>query len=112
MPIDDSTDALHAAEGSVPDGILNDTDTVSTTVVGGIDETDGLSDGVTDDDELLERVRDDDNDGEDVTLSDEDALSLIDVLNDNVTESDADALQLKLVDTLAETDALTDGELE
>ena len=56
MPTDDSTEALHAADGRVPDGILNEIDTVSTTVVGGTDDTDGLSDGVIDDDALLEAV--------------------------------------------------------
>ena len=55
-PTDDSTDALHAADGRVPDGILNEIDTVSTTVVGGTDDTDGLSEGVTDDDALSEAV--------------------------------------------------------
>ena len=50
-PTDDSTDALQAADGGVPDGMLKDTDTVSTTVVGGMGEADALSEDVT----LLER---------------------------------------------------------
>ena len=72
MPTDDSTDALHAAEGRVPEGILNETDTVSTTVVGGTDDTDGLSEGVTDEDALL------------------DAVTITEEVTDGVTDDDED----------------------
>ena len=90
MPTDDSTEALHAADGRVPEGILNDTDTVSTTVVGGTDDTDGLSDGVTDDDTVLDtvvlpdsvdvKVRDVDPDRLSVAVSDAEAVTLLDTL--------------------------------
>ena len=122
MPTDDSTDALHAADGTVPEGILKDTDTVSTTVVGGTDDTDGLSEGVTDDDTLLDtvvlpdsvdvKVRDVDPDRLNVAVSDAEAVALLDTLREGVTEGDTDALALKLRDALEETDALADGELE
>ena len=122
MPTDDSTDALHAAEGRVPEGILNDTDTVSTTVVGGTDDTDGLSEGVTDEDALLDTVvlpdsvddtvRDVDTDRLNVAVSDAEAVALLDTLRDSEREGDTDALALELGDALAEADALDDGELE
>ena len=73
MPTDDSTDALHAADGTVPEGILKDTDTVSTTVVGGTDDTDGLSEAVTDDDALSE------------------AVAITEELTDGVSDGDEDA---------------------
>ena len=73
MPTDDSTDALHAADGRVPEGILNETDTVSTTVVGGTDDTDGLSEGVIDDDALREAVEITEELTEGVSEGDEDA---------------------------------------
>ena len=122
MPTDDSTDALHAADGRVPEGILNETDTVSTTVVGGTDDTEGLSEGVIDDDALLDwvvlpdsvdvAVRDVDPDRLNVAVSDAEAVALLDTLREGVREGDADALALKLRDALEETDALADGELE
>ena len=122
MPTDDSTDALHAAEGRVPEGILNDTDTVSTTVVGGTDDTDGLSEGVADEDALLDTVvlpdsvddtvRDVDTDRLNVAVSDAEAVALLDTLRDSEGEGDTDALALELGDALAEADALADGELE
>ena len=73
MPTDDSTDALHAADGTVPEGILNEIDTVSTTVVGGTDDTDGLSEGVIDDDALSE------------------AVAITEELTDGVSDGDEDA---------------------
>ena len=45
-PTEDSTEALHTADAEVPDGMLNDSVVVSTTVVAGMEETEGLSEGV------------------------------------------------------------------
>ena len=100
-PTDDSTDALHAAEGSVPDGMLKDTDTVSTTVDGGIDDTDGLSEDDTDTDALLDSV---------ALLDDStDALTDVDAVSDSVCEEDT------LIEsvTLAEdaTDDVPEGDI-
>jgi len=131
-PTDDSTDASHAADGGVPDGKLKDTDTVSTTVVGGIDDTEGLREGVTDDvalaDTLLLPVRltdalsEKDSDGDTVAEPVHDGVALPDALD--VTEEltdpladvelveDADALKLTLDVALLDADTLADGELE
>jgi len=98
VPTDDSTDALHAADGGVPDGILKDTDTVSTTVVGGRDDTDGLCDDVIDADALLDSV----------ALPDDatDAVSNVEAVAEGV--ADADALIVKVVLADDATDGVTD----
>ena len=51
-PTDDSTEALHTADAEVPDGMLNDSVEVSTTVVGGTADPDTLSEGVAEGDTL------------------------------------------------------------
>ena len=51
---DDSTDALHTADDDVPDGTLKDSVAVSTTVVGGTDDADGVTDGEKDGEALAE----------------------------------------------------------
>ena len=99
-PTDDSTDALHTADDDEPDGMLNVTVDVSTTVVGGMDDTDGLSEGVTDDDELIvaESLATELTETDDVlvTDADKDAVDDADPLTDEVA--------LRLEDTLGDGD--------
>jgi len=82
----------------VSDGILKDTDTVSTTVVGGRDDTDGLCDDVFDADALLDSV----------ALPDDatDAVSDVDAATEGVNDADA------LIDRVVLTDEATDGVAE
>ena len=135
-PTDDSTEALHTADAEVPDGMLNDSVEVSTTVVGGMEETEGLSEGVTDVEELivgdslderlieavtvLESDTDDDtvsdtvNDGDDVkdadALTDDDTLTLEDT--ELATLDEMDDVELTDDDTLTLDDALDEGDVE
>ena len=107
-PTDDSTDALHTAAADVPEGILNDSVDVSTTVVGGMDETEGLREGVTEGDTLDVTVTLADNVGEDNAVDDSDVvgddatLLLTELLNEG--EAPTDALTLD--------DTLDDGDVE
>ena len=101
-PTEASTDALHAAAADVPDGTANETLAVNTTVEGGIDDTEG----VTEDERELEAVVD----ALSVLESDVDAMRLL--------ESDVDAVRLleREGDTLAllvsDADTLAEGEVE
>ena len=101
-PTDDSTDALHTADAEVPDGMLKDSVVVSTTVVAGMEETEGLSEGVTEVEELI--VADSLNE----ELIEADTLLDSDTDEDNVSEADA----LTVDDTLTLDDALDEGDVE
>ena len=131
-PTDDSTDTLHTAAEDEPDGMLKDTVAVSTTVVGGTDDTDGLSDGVTDGDTLEETemlpVTDDEKDADSdidgvsvsaelplgVALTEADAATETLAEDDSVIEalSDDDAVIEALSDDDTATDALTDDDVD
>ena len=111
-PTDDSTEARHTADAEVPDGKLNDSVEVSTTVVGGMEETEGLSEGVTDGDTVgvTDTLGEEDND------NDKAVLALTELLDDDETaeeplpvcETDEDRVCVddKLLDTLDETDVV------
>ena len=111
-PTDDSTDALHTAAADVPEGILNDSVDVSTTVVGGMDETEGLSEGVTDVDALIVVLSLDDE------LIDADTVLEREADSDTVIETDGDEDDVEDGDVLADDDALSlddtldDGDVE
>ena len=107
---DDSTDAPHTAEADVPDGMLKDTVAVSTTVVGGMDEAEGLTVDDTEDEPLLDvdrlldtvAVSDNDDDRDTDTDGDEEAETLTDILDD--IDRVTDVVRLTLGDTLADAE--------
>ena len=111
-PTEDSTEALHTADAEVPEGMLNDSVVVSTTVVAGMEDTDGLSEGVTDVEELI--VADSLGEG----LSEADTVLESDTDDDNVEDTDTladddeDADALADDDTLTLDDALDEGDVE
>ena len=111
-PTEDSTEALHTADAEVPDGILNDSVVVSTTVVAGMEDTEGLSEGVTDVEELI--VADSMGEGlseaDTVLESDTDDDNVGDAVDDGDDDKDADALTDD--DTLTLDDALDEGDVE
>ena len=131
-PTEDSTEALHTADAEVPDGMLNDSVVVSTTVVAGIEDTDGLSEGVTEGDTLNVTVKlvDDDADNDDAGLALTEILDEEDATTEllAVCELDADAVgvgdaliatlddtedvELTDDDTLTLDDALDEGDVE
>ena len=97
-PTEDSTEALHTADAEVPDGMLNDSVVVSTTVVAGMEDTDGLSEGVTEGDTLNVTVKlvDDDEDNDDAGLAlteildEEEAATEPLILDDALDEGDVE----------------------
>ena len=101
-PTEDSTEALHTADAEVPDGMLNDSVVVSTTVVAGMEDTEGLSEGVTDVEELI--VADSLGEG----LIEADTVLESDTDDDMVDDTDA----LTDDDTLTLDDALDEGDVE
>ena len=101
-PTEDSTEALHTADAEVPDGMLNDSVVVSTTVVAGMEDTEGLSEGVTDVEELI--VADSLGEG----LIEADAVLESDTDEDNVCDAVNDGDD----DTLTLDDALDEGDVE
>ena len=111
-PTDDSTDALHTAAADVPEGILNDSVDVSTTVVGGMDETEGLSEGVTEGDTLDVTVTlaDDDDDKDDAGLLLTELLHEGEAATDALSLGEADTEEVAVGDTLLITLGDTDDE--
>ena len=111
-PTEDSTEALHTADAEVPDGMLNDTDVVSTTVVAGMEDTEGLSEGVTDVEELIvdDMLGEELIEADTVLDSDTDEDNVGDTVDDDDDDEDADALTDD--DTLTLDDALDEGDVE
>ena len=109
---DDSTDALHTADDDVPDGTLKDSVAVSTTVVGGTDDADGVAEGVSDAELLTDTV----------TLLTTEALSEGDTVEvtdgeglpegDGDTVADIVAVALEDADEVTLDEMLDDAELE
>ena len=111
-PTDDSTDALHTADAEVPDGMLKDSVVVSTTVVAGMEETEGLSEGVTEVEELIvaDSLNEELIEADTLLDSDTDEDNVSDAVNDGDDDEDADALTVE--DTLTLDDALDEGDVE
>ena len=131
-PTDDSTDALHTADAEVPDGMLKDSVVVSTTVVAGMEETEGLSEGVTEGDTLNVTVKlvDIDEDCDDAGLALTEMLEEEEATTETLTVCEIDAdpvgvgdaliatlddtedVELTVDDTLTLDDALDEGDVE
>ena len=113
-PTDDSTDALHTADDDEPDGMLNITVDVSTTVVGGMDDTDGLGDTVTEGDTLSVTVMlvDGEVDADDAELALTEPLNEGDSITEPLTVCDRVTDDVSVADTLLITlDDTDDDEL-
>ena len=91
-PTEASTGALHAAAADVPDGTANETLAVNTTVEGGIDDTEGVTEDESEDEAVVDALS--------VLESDVDAVRLL--------ESEGDTLELPV----READTLAEGEVE
>ena len=98
---DDSTGELHTADDDEPEGTLKDTAEVSTTVVGGTGDAEGLNDDETDEDALVDCDALVDAETEDDDEIDADAA------DDEETEADS----VGDADTLLLNEALGDDEL-
>ena len=98
---DDSTGELHTADDDEPEGTLNDTAEVSTTVVGGTGDAEGLNDDETDEDALVDCDALVDAETEDDDEIDADAADDEETEADSDCDGDAD----RVCDTLADTDS-------
>jgi hypothetical protein len=111
-PTELNTPALHTEDDDEPEGMLNDTIAVTTTVLGGTVLTLGLSDGVTEGDALRETetlpLGEDEADDDSDDDSEEESAAL--PLADELTEADADTEALN--EEVAATDTLDDADTD